>query len=115
MLDYVSVSGKEYYYVCPARKGARPGRIAPLEWTLSSSPCIFLDGNLCAIERVKPRGGREFFCYLVTQSKENVIFYGKERAAMDWRGRRVLSRLLIMAKDQGDTKFVSQLSRLSED
>ncbi len=85
VIDYTTtVSGKKYHYLCPARQHERPGRIVKHEWAFSDSPCIFLRENGCVIQKAKPRGGREFFCRLLTHSQQNPIGYGKKAAAYDW-------------------------------
>jgi len=97
VLDYVLDSSEKRYYLCPARKDDRPGRIAAKEWTFLPSPCVFLNDIRCEIEEVKPRGGREFFCHLMTTSNYDLIGYSKKRAARDWSMSPVLHQLLLAA------------------
>lgn len=96
VLDYVADSGERHYYLCPARRGDKPGRIVTTDWPFLPSPCIFLSNNRCAIEEVKPRGGREFSCRLMTGSNHDLIRYGKKTAARDWNESSLLIRLLSM-------------------
>lgn len=97
VLDYIVDSSEKRYYLCPARKGDRPGRIVTTEWPFLPSPCIFLSNNRCGIEEVKPRGGRELFCRLMTASNYDMTGYGKNRAASDWNRSPVLNQLLSAA------------------
>jgi Fe-S-cluster containining protein len=97
VLDYVLDSSEKHYYLCPARKDDGPRRIVAKEWTFLPSPCIFLNNRRCEIEEVKPRGGREFFCQLMSTSKYDLIRYSKKRAARDWSMSPVLDQLLLAA------------------
>jgi len=97
VLDYIVDSSERRYYLCPARKDDRPGRIATTNWSFLHSPCVFLNNNRCGIEEVKPRGGRELFCHLMTASNDDLIGYSKKRAANDWNGSPVLNQLLSAA------------------
>jgi hypothetical protein len=86
VLDYTDGVGQKRYYICPARKGDETGQLVHSEWAFSDSPCIFLESNECTIEPVKPRGGKEFYCRLMT-SNRNLIGYGKEKASQEWTKR----------------------------
>lgn len=97
VLDYIVDSSEKRYYLCPARKGDRPGRIVTTEWPFLPSPCIFLSNNRCGIEKVKPMSGRELFCRLMTASNYDRTGYGKNRAASDWNRSPVLNQLLSAA------------------
>ena len=83
VIDYVHRSNERLYYPCPARKGDKRGTIVSSNWALSDSPCIFLTSNRCAIEEVKPKGGRTLSCSLMTLGR-NQIGYGKTKATLDW-------------------------------
>lgn len=96
VLDYVLDSGQRRYYVCPARKDDEAGRVVHPEWAFSDSPCVFLRGSECAIEEVKPKGGKTFFCSLMTSENRNLIGYGKKKAAKDWAKGPILDDLLVL-------------------
>ena len=98
VLDWVEVSGRRQYYVCPARKGDEGGTMVKSDWAFSDSPCIFLDSKECSIEDVKPKGGRAFYCGLMTSSNRNFIGYSKKESASDWSNSHLLSQLIILAK-----------------
>jgi len=100
VLDYTATSGRKLYYLCPARLGDRAGKVVDWDWAFESSPCIFLRGGGCAIEPVKPRGGRTFSCHLVTSTRRNRVIFGKRNAAKAWRGNPLLEQLLALAKAQ---------------
>jgi len=100
VLDYAAAPGGKLYYVCPARFGDRTGRVVDWDWAFESSPCIFLHGNSCAIEHVKPRGGRTFSCHLIRSTRRNRVVFGKRKAAKVWRGNPLLEQLLALAKTQ---------------
>jgi hypothetical protein len=100
VLDYTLSSGRKLHYVCPGRFGDKCGTLVDWDWAFKSSPCIFLTGNSCGIEPVKPRGGRTFLCRLVTGAKRNRAVFGKRKAAEAWMGNPVLERLLAIAKAQ---------------
>jgi Fe-S-cluster containining protein len=97
ILDYVVDSEERRYYLCPARRGDRPGRIVTTDWPFFPSPCVFLSNNRCRIEEVKPRGGRELFCRLMTGLNHDLIGYTKKRATRDWNESPLLIQLLSMA------------------
>lgn len=99
VLDYVLISDKKHYYVCPARKSDQPGKTVSLAWAFSDSPCIFLHRNRCGIEQVKPRGGRSMMCPLM-RAEGDGNGYGKQRAARDWGRSSALRGLLALAKHQ---------------
>jgi Fe-S-cluster containining protein len=98
VLDYVEISGEKHYYVCPARNNDQPGTIVKSDWAFSNSPCGFLDGNDCSIERVKPEGGRKFHCSLITSSNRNLIGYSKKNSASDWSRSNLLDKLVTVAR-----------------
>ena len=93
VLDYVEVSGDRLYFVCPARKNDQAGVIVNSDWTFSDSPCVFLAGNECSIEDVKPEGGRRFCCSLMTRSNRNFIGYSKMKSASDWSKSHLVNNL----------------------
>jgi Fe-S-cluster containining protein len=97
VLDWVEVSGRRQYYVCPARKGDEGGTIVRSDWAFSDSPCIFLDSNECSIEDVKPKGGRAFYCSQMTSSSSNFIGYDKKKSAIDWSKSHLLRELFILS------------------
>jgi len=99
MLDYVQTEGRKQYYVCPARKTGVSGIVVNLSWTLSDSPCIFLNEGRCRIQVVKPKGGMNYYCRLLTNGTQGIVGYGKKRAASDWAKSPVLKRLLTAAND----------------
>lgn len=96
-MDYVLDSREKRYYLCPARRGDRPGRIVTTDWLLLPSPCVFLSNHRCRIEEVKPKGGREFFCRLMTASDYDLMGYNKKTAARDWNRSPLMNQLLSMA------------------
>lgn len=98
VLDYVENSGGRSCYVSPARKNDRPGRLVATDWTFADSACIFLRDNKCSIAQVKPKGGREFNCSLMADSKRNLIGYGKKKASQDWSKNDLLNRLVFLAE-----------------
>ena len=98
VLDYTIASGRKLRYLCPARVGDKPGRAVDWDWAFIGSPCIFLHGNSCAIEPVKPRGGRTYSCHMATNTRRNRVIFGKRDAAKAWRGNPVLEQLLSLAK-----------------
>ena len=100
VLDYTLASGRKLHYLCPARVGDKPGRIVDWDWAFTRSPCTFLHGNSCAIEPVKPRGGKLFFCHLATNTGRNRVIFGKRNAARAWRRNSVLEQLLALAMTQ---------------
>lgn len=100
VLDYTIASSRKLRYLCPARVGDKPGRAVDWDWSFTGSPCIFLHGNSCAIEPVKPRGGRTFSCRLISRTGRNRVTFGKKRAAETWTGNPLLSELLTIAKTQ---------------
>jgi len=106
-LDYIVHSGEKRYYLCPARRGDRPGRIVTTDWPLLSSPCVFLSNNRCRIDEVKPRGGRELSCRLMTVWNHDLKRYSKKTAARDWSQSTLLNRLFSVA-----IKNESQTSKL---
>jgi Fe-S-cluster containining protein len=97
ILDYVEGIRERNYYVAPARKNDLTGRIAETGWTFENNACIFLRDRKCSIDRVKPKGGREFYCSLITTLNSNVIGYGKKESVQDWKQTSMLSRLIILA------------------
>jgi Fe-S-cluster containining protein len=97
VLDYVETGGKRQYYVCPARKNDRPGTIVELGWTFSDSSCIFLNGQACSIQEVKPKGGKTLYCSLMMNSNRNLVGYGKVISARDWNRTNILKVLLNVA------------------
>jgi len=99
VLDYVEAKGTKQYYLCPARKTDVPGRIVQADWTFSDSPCIFLDRTRCSIQDVKPRGGRTYYCGLLTDKAQSVVAYGKKRSATDWGKDERLKKLLRVATE----------------
>jgi Fe-S-cluster containining protein len=104
VLDYVEAEGTKQYYVCPARKTDVPGRIVNPDWTFSDSPCIFLHQRRCSIQDVKPKGGRTYYCGLLTDTRKNVVAYGKKRSTRDWgkaSGLRKLARVAIENEQYG--------------
>ena len=107
VLDYIIDSGEKRYYLCPARRGDRPGSIVTTDWPLLPYPCVFLSNNRCRIEKVKPRGGRELSCRLMTASNYDLKRYGKKTAARDWTGSPLLNQLFSVAM-----KNESQTSKL---
>ena len=104
VLDYVEDSEHGSYYVAPARNGDRAGRIVDAKWTFAESPCIFLQDRRCSIEQVKPKGGREFYCSLITNSNRNLIGYSKKKAAQDWSKSDSLNQLLNLAAKIGELR-----------
>lgn len=102
VLDYTAASGRKLYYLCPARLNDRAGKVVDWDWAFDSSPCIFLRGDGCAIEPVKPRGGRTFSCHLVTSTRRNRVIFGKRNAAEAWTGNPVLEQMLCLAKTPVD-------------
>jgi Fe-S-cluster containining protein len=106
-LDYIVDSGEKRYYPCPARRGDRPGSIVTTDWPFLPYPCVFLSNNRCRIEEVKPRGGRELSCRLMTASNHDPKGYGKKTAARDWTGSPLLNQLFSVA-----TKNEPQTSKL---
>ena len=100
VLDYAAASGRKMYYVCPARFGDRTGRAVDWDWAFNSSACIFLRGDGCLIEPVKPRGGRTFSCHQISRTRRNRVIFGKKRATEAWRGNPMLKQLLALAKTQ---------------
>lgn len=97
MLDYVESSGKKRYYVCPVRKGDRTGSMADYEWAFSDAPCIFLWRRMCLIQKVKPRGGRTYYCGYVADTKRIMTRYSKQEAAADWSRTKALRQLVDLA------------------
>jgi Fe-S-cluster containining protein len=97
VLDYVEVSGKKHYYVCPARKDDEPGTIAETGWTFSLSPCTFLNEGICSIQEVKPKGGKSLYCSLMMNSNRNLVGYDKTSSARDWKRTDILKVLLNVA------------------
>jgi Fe-S-cluster containining protein len=93
VIDYVQRSNERLYYPCPARKGDRRGTIVSSNWTFSDASCIFLISNRCAIEEVKPKGGRTLSCSLMTLDR-NQIEYGKTKAALDWNNNHLLKQMM---------------------
>jgi Fe-S-cluster containining protein len=81
----------------PARRSDEPRRIVTTDWPFISFPCVFLSNNRCRIEEVKPRGGRELSCHLMTASTNDLIGYGKKTAAGDWTRSPQLNQLLSAA------------------
>jgi Fe-S-cluster containining protein len=106
VLDYAAASGKKHFYVCPARVGDRTASFVDWDWAFASSPCIFLRDDSCAIQPVKPLGGRTFICDLATTTRADGIF-GKRQAAKAWRGSSLLGELLTLAKTQASSGHVS--------
>jgi len=105
VLDYIIHSGEKRYYLCPARRDDRPGSIVTTDWPFLSSPCVFLSDNRCTIEEVKPRGGRELSCRLMTASNDDLKRYGKKTAARDWTGSSMLNQLFSVAiKNESQNK-----------
>jgi len=98
VLDYAVVPDKKRYYACAARFSDKPGRIVDWDWAFKSSPCIFLRHDACAIEPVKPRGGRTFSCHLEYHTKRNRVIFGKRKAAKAWRGSPLLDQLIAVAE-----------------
>ena len=96
-MDYIVDSGEKRYYLCPARRGDRPGRIVTTDWPLLPSPCVFLSNDNCRIEEVKPKGGRELSCRLMNGSNHNLMRYSKKTAARDWTGSPLLNQLFSVA------------------
>jgi Fe-S-cluster containining protein len=77
------------------------------DWPLLSSPCVFLSNNRCTIEEVKPRGGRELSCRLMTASNYDLKGYGKKTAARDWTGSPLLNQLFSVAmKNESQTSML---------
>ena len=104
VLDYIVDSSEKRYYLCPARRGDRPGRIVTTDWPFLPSPCVFLSNSGCRIEEVKPRGGRELSCRLMTVSNYNLMGYSKKTAARDWNRSPLLNQLLSVAiKNESQT------------
>jgi len=99
VLDYVETEGAKQYYVCPARKTDLPGRIVDPDWTFSDSPCIFLQQSRCSIQDVKPKGGRTYYCGLLTGTAQNIVAYGKKRSVRDWSQESGLKKLVNIAID----------------
>ena len=83
------------YYLSPARKGDIAGSIVPASWSFSDLPCVFLEADSCAIQPVKPKGGRTLSCRLMTLSK-NQMGYGKKQAVLEWKDNLVMKRLMGM-------------------
>ena len=97
VLDYVEKAGLRQYYVSPARKADTPGTIVNPDWAFSESPCIFLNGTSCSIQRAKPRGGTTYYCRLLTSSGQEQVGYSKKKSAADWSTTIVLKELLELA------------------
>jgi Fe-S-cluster containining protein len=99
VLDHARIAGRRHYYVSPARLNDEAGKLASPEWTFEDSPCVFLRGKDCAIEHVKPLGGRALSCRLMTGGARDRIRFGKRRAAMAWCREPSLKRLLSIANE----------------
>lgn len=100
VLDYVESEGGKQYYVCPARKGDVTGTVVDRNWTFSDSPCIFLHNGRCSIQQVKPKGGRTYYCSLLTNTGHVAVGYGKKASANDWSGSPGLRRLLTVTVEK---------------
>ena len=101
-MDYVVGTEGRRYYVCPAKRDDRPGRIVTTGWPFLPSSCVFLRNNRCRIEEVKPRGGRDLYCRLMTGSNHDLTGYGKKKAARDWSESPLLIRLVTLAIEKSD-------------
>jgi Fe-S-cluster containining protein len=99
VLDYVEAKGTKQYYLCPARETDMPGRMVQTDWAFSDSPCIFLQQSRCSIQDVKPKGGRTYYCGLLTGTAQNIVAYGKKRSADDWGKDSGLKKLVRVAID----------------
>jgi len=97
VLDYVDVAGRKQYYLCPARRADKSGTIVKPDWSFSNSPCIFLHGTKCTIQDVKPKGGMEYYCRILTNSDHGFVGYGKKRAASEWARSATLQGFIDLA------------------
>jgi hypothetical protein len=104
VLDYVEAEGSKQYYVCPARKADNSGTIVDASWTFSDSPCVFLREGRCSIQEVKPKGGRTYYCGLLTNTGQSIVGYGKKRSAKDWTSSTDLKTLLDVAIENKQTR-----------
>ena len=98
VLDCVESSQYRNCYVAPARKNSLVGTIVEAGWTFEGSPCIFLQEGKCSIDKVKPKGGREFHCSLMTNTNSNQIGYSKKESAQDWTKTNMISQLITLVE-----------------
>lgn len=67
------------YIIIPVRKGLQAGILNPPEnWFYLQQPCIFLENNLCTINPVKPKCGKEQECWTDKTDTDIGVFYSKD-------------------------------------
>ena len=110
VLDYVEdETSSRSFYVTPARKNEQPGRIVDANWTYINEPCVFLVNRKCSIEQVKPRGAKEFYCGLMTDSDQNLIGYSKKRSAQEWSQVDLLRSLVVLSTNTANKIRIDKL------